>query len=403
MESWSHQDQAYIMSTVNRLPIAIEKATGNYLYDTEGKAYLDLVTGLGVNVVGHSHPTVLKALTEQGNRFLHISNLFLNPPAIRLAKRLLSHSLVRGKVYFANSGAEATEATIKLIHKWCTREQNEKRGVVVMKNSFHGRTMGAIRLTRQPGVYQDYPEIDLPVYEVEGEDLSSLEAICHQHQPAAILLEPVLGAGGVYPLSPSYLQGARRIADQHSMLLCIDEIQTGMGRTGKLFAYQHSDISPDVILFAKGVGGGLPLGGIIANANTCDLFQPGDHGTTFAPSPLSSALGNAVLDILLEQEQLEMGKKAAAYLWQKLIELQRKHPHIIKEVRGLGMMLGIRTSCTPEQAQQLQRDLYHAGILVNVAAQTVIRLLPPLTLQHDEIDHFIFTLDHYINHRVSDS
>lgn len=388
MTDWKILDETYVMKTVQRYPIAIEKAFGNYLYDTDGNRYLDLFTGLAVNVLGHSHPRIMKTLEKQANSFLHISNLFLNPPAIQLAKKLVELTVQKGKVYFANSGAEATEAAIKLIHKWSKNRQDEKSGVVVLKNSFHGRTLGAIQLTRQPDVYQDFPKIDLPVYEVEKNAISQLEEICQKYKPAAILVEPILGAGGVETLSEEFLHAIQHICDEHEILFCVDEIQTGIGRTGKMFAYHHFNLNPDIILFAKGIGGGLPLGGIIASEKVADLFQPGDHGTTFAPSPLSAALGNAVLDSLLDGE-LEKGRLRAEELWGKLEMLRRKYPEWIAFLDGKGMMIGIRTHFSVDQVKSLHQKLLKRGILVNVTAKTVIRLLPPLTLTTHEIEEFI--------------
>jgi acetylornithine/N-succinyldiaminopimelate aminotransferase len=351
-------------------------------------------------VLGHSHPRLMQTLDEQGHKFLHISNLFLNPPAIRLAERLVKHTVGEGKVYFGNSGAEATEAAIKLIYKWTVKEQNGKNGIVVLKNSFHGRTLGALRLTRQPGVYQDFPQLDFPVYEIEANDVDGLREICRKHQPAAVLAEPILGAGGVVSLRQEFLKAVAQICEENQMLLCMDEIQTGIGRTGALFAYQHFGLQPDVILFAKGIGGGLPLGGIIAGKKAADVFQPGDHGTTFAPSPLSAAMGNAVLDVLLEEGMLEQGRRAADELWRQLRHLQEKYPQVISHMDGRGMMIGIRTHLSPEKVAQLQHDLLKKGVLVNVTAKTVIRLLPPLTLTVEEIESFIETLDRYIAEKL---
>lgn len=392
---WRSLDEQYIISTYKRLPIAIARGEGNMLYDVEGKAYLDLFTGLAVNILGHSHPAILRALHEQGDRFLHISNIFLNTPAIELAKRLVESS-IDGKVFFTNSGAEATEAAIKLIHKWTARTQNGRTGIAVLKNSFHGRTLGALRLTRQAHVYQDFPQPDFPVYEMEVNDAEALRRICREHRPAAILMEPVLGSGGVIPLEESYLQEAAQICKQEGILLCIDEIQTGMGRTGALFAYQHAGISPDLILFAKGVGGGLPLGGVIAGEGLKDLLQPGDHGTTFAPSPLSAALGNAVLDVVTSEEFTKQLNETIDYLWRRLNEMRALHPERVREIRGRGMMVGILLDAPAERISQLQQELLTEGILVDVTQKTIVRLLPPLTLTREEIDRFIGTFSQAI-------
>jgi len=385
---WRSLDEQYIVSSYKRLPIAIAKGKGNYLYDTNGKAYLDLFTGLAVNVLGHSHPRILRALHEQGELFLHISNVFLNRPAIRLAQRLIEQT-VAGKVFFTNSGAEATEAAIKLIHKWTKAEGAGREGIVVLRNSFHGRTLGAVRLTRQAHVYQDFPQPAFPVYELDAEDTEGLRVICREAKPAAVLMEPVLGSGGVVPLSETFLRDVEAICREEGMLFAIDEIQTGMGRTGKLFAYQHAGVTPDLILFAKGVGGGLPLGGVIAGTRLMDQFKPGDHGTTFAPSPLSAALGNAVLDELLDPGFAAHVNEVIAYLWDGLEGLRRRLPEQLQSLRGKGMMVGIPLTATPVEASRLQRDLLDEGILVDVTQKTIVRLLPPLTLTKEDVDRFL--------------
>nr|WP_107727726.1 acetylornithine transaminase [Desmospora activa] len=383
------------MSTYHRLPIAIERAEGNHLYDTEGSSYLDLFTGLAVNILGHSHPAIVRRLQEQGERFLHISNKFLNPPAIQLAQRLVENS-IPGKVFFTNSGAEATEAAVKLVHKWSQATGGERQGFVVMEKSFHGRTLGAVRLTRQAGVYQDFPQPDFPVFEVPPNDIDALRAVCEQERPAAILAEPILGSGGVQPLAESYLQAMATLAQEQGMMLCMDEIQTGVGRTGTFFAYQAYNFSPDVILFAKGIGGGLPLGGIIAGEAIAHLFQPGDHGTTFAPSPLSAALGLAVVEELLDNGGLEQGRENATYLWEALARLRQQHPDVIGAIRGKGMMIGLDTHLSPEAALRLQQGLLQDGVLVDIAQQRVVRLLPPLTLKREETDFFIERLSAHL-------
>jgi acetylornithine aminotransferase len=391
MADWASLDHEYIMSTYSRLPIVIDYAKGNYLYDINQKRYLDLFTGLAVNILGHSHPYLMNALATQAERFLHISNFFYNPPAIQLAKRLIEHTIGDGKVYFCSTGAEATEAAIKSIHKWTTKRNDGKQGIVVLKNSFHGRTLGAIRLTRQSGIYQDFPTIPLPIHEVEINDTSALKEICEQYNPAAILVEPILGAGGILPLTKEFLQTAQTLCHERDILLCLDEIQTGVGRTGSLFAFQALDLQPDLVLFAKGIGGGLPLGGIIAGSKLKDSFHPGDHGTTFSPSPLSAALGNAVLDVLLDQKQMEIGKEVADFLWNELRALQRKFPKLVEQINGRGMMIGIMTTLDKLSIQQLQKAFLEKGILINITAGTVIRLLPPLTLTKEEVKNFIDT------------
>ncbi|GAE24701.1 acetylornithine aminotransferase [Halalkalibacter wakoensis JCM 9140] len=388
MSTWIERDQQVIMPTYGRLPIVIERGEGNYLFDDNGKRYLDLFTGLAVNILGHSHPELQKALRNQATQFLHISNYFYNKPAIALAEKLTAHS-IKGKVFFANSGAEATEAALKLIHKWSKNQQEERRGVVVLKKSFHGRTLGALKLTRQEGVYQDFPVTDTPVYEVEPHNLEALEEIFTVHKPAAMIVEPVLGSGGIVTLEEEYLQGLSELCKKFNVLCCMDEIQTGVGRTGTFFAYQHANIEPDLILFAKGIGGGLPLGGIIVADRYANLFKPGDHGTTFGPSPLSAALGNAVIDVLMEQGQLKEGNKVAKELHHSLEKLQGKLPNVVTAVRGKGMMIGVVMNLDGKLVKEIQSDLLQEGLMVDVTQQTIIRLLPPLTLTSEEVQLFI--------------
>ncbi|TCP30544.1 acetylornithine aminotransferase [Scopulibacillus darangshiensis] len=395
MEKWAELDKQFLMPTYQtlKLPIAIHKGEGNYLYDTDGKAYLDLFTGLAVNVVGHSHPKIVQTLKEQGERFLHISNVYLNPPAITLAKRL-SEATTGGKVFFTNSGAEATEAAIKLIHKYRMKQAPERDGIVVLKRGFHGRTLGALKLTRQPHVYQDFPLPDYKIIEIEPENIEELKAAMKE-KPLAVLMEPVLGSAGVYPLSKEYLQEVQEICKQENVLLCMDEIQTGMGRTGTLFAYEQASIQPDIILFAKGVGGGLPLGGVIAKPEFSNLFGPGDHGTTFAPSPLSSALGNTVLDLLVKDGLLEKSRGVSEYLWSELNRLKADYD-VINELRGKGFMVGIVLNGEPETARNLRLKMLEEGILIDLTQKTIIRLLPPLTLEKEDVDRFITALKKYL-------
>ncbi|WP_026700060.1 aspartate aminotransferase family protein [Salibacterium aidingense] len=396
--NWMNMDQEYLMPAYQRLPIAVEKGEGNYLIDKEGFSYLDLFTGLAVNILGHSHPYILEKLEEQARQFLHISNVFLNTPAITLARRLIEQT-IEGKVFFANSGAEAGEAAVKLIHKWRQKHPQEKDGIVVLENSFHGRTLGTVRLTRQENVYQDFPAADYPVYETAPEDLEALEKVFQTNHPAAFFMEPVLGSGGIRPLSRKFMEGAEQLCRRYDVLFCLDEIQTGMGRTGRLFAYQHTQVTPDLILFAKGIGGGLPLGGVIARKGLDTLFQPGDHGTTFGPSPLSAALGNAVLDVLLEQNGLEKGREQADYLWEQLEYLKVRSGGKLREIRGKGMMLGLVLKASAEEVKSIQQKLLRRGFMVNVTQGTIIRLLPPLTLQPKETDSFVQAMEEELSAR----
>ncbi|WP_144561502.1 aspartate aminotransferase family protein [Bacillus mycoides] len=389
MTDWSQLDKEYVMSTYHRMPVAIEKGEGCKLYDVNGKEYLDLFSGVGVNILGYNHPNIIKATFEQSTKCLHLPFHFLNPVAIEYAKKLVDHSLKNGKVYYTTSGAEATEATLKLIHKYRQITKQERDGVIVLKESFHGRTLGALHFTRQESIYQNFPRTSIPVYEVERENLEELERTIQKENPIAIMLEPVLGSGGVYPLSGEYVKGVEELCRQYNLLFIVDEVQSGMGRTGKLFAYQHFDITPDIIQFGKGAGGGTPLGGIIVGSRLYDIFSPGDHGTTFAHSAMGTALGLAVLNTLIDDGLMGKSYETSLYLNTKLQEIQKENPYLIKEVRHCGMMFGISIHDTNENVKKLQLELLDKGMLVDVTQGNIIRLLPPYIITKAEIDEFI--------------
>ncbi|MEH7266644.1 aminotransferase class III-fold pyridoxal phosphate-dependent enzyme, partial [Priestia megaterium] len=377
MTSWFRLDKEYLMSTYRRMPVAIKKGEGCKLYDVHGKEYLDLFSGVGVNILGYNHPNIVKATHEQVEKFLHLPFHFLNPVAIEYAKKLVDYSLKDGKVYFTNSGAEATEATLKLIHKYRYITGQKRDGVIVLKESFHGRTLGALHFTRQESVYQDFPHTSIPVYEVERENLKELERAILKENPIAIMLEPILGSGGIYPLSGEYLKGVEELCKQYNMLFIVDEVQSGIGRTGKLFAYQHFGITPDIIQFGKGAGGGTPLGGIIVGSRLYDTFSPGDHGTTFAHSPIGTALGLTVLNTLIDEGLMHSSYEMSLYLNEKLQKIQEDNPSFIGEVRHCGMMFGISIHETYKNVEKLQLELLNKGMLVDLTNGNTIRLLPP--------------------------
>ncbi len=381
MTNWMELDQQYILPTYSRMPVVVEKAKGMYITDVEGRTYLDLFSGLAVNILGHCHEELNEELIHQSNHFSHISNFFYNQPAIRLAEKLVK-STFNGKIYFANSGAESTEAAIKYIHKYSNDKR--RRGIVVFKNSFHGRTLGALQLTRMASVQQDFPVVDFPVYELEDESLSALECIIKEHQPAALLFEPVSGSGGIKVISKDFMEKAAELCKTNGVLYCVDEIQTGIGRTGKLFAYQHTSVTPDILLFAKGVGGGLPLGGMLVKEEISQYFKSGDHGTTFAPNPISASLGRRTLEVL-EAGLLQEVAHKENYLMNKLNEIKNEFPEMLGEVRGKGMMLGIEIL---KNHTLLKDQFMDKKILVNVTNGNILRLLPSLIIEEKHIDEF---------------
>lgn len=389
MSDWFQLDKEYIMPTYCRTEVAIERGEGSKLYDVDSKEYLDLFSGVGVNVLGYNHPKIVQTTMEQVTKSLHLPFHFLNPVAIEYAKKLVDCSLKNGKVFFTNSGTEATETTLKLIDKYRANTGVEREGIVVLKNSFHGRTLGALHFTRQENVYQNFPKTSIPVYEVERENIEQLEEIIINENPIAIMLEPVLGSGGIYPLSSEYLHGVQYLCDKYNVLLIVDEVQSGMGRTGKLFAYQNFNITPDIIQIGKGAGGGIPLGGIIVGEKLCDVFAPGDHGTTFAHSSMGTALGLTVLNTLIDDGLMQEAYETSHYLNDKLQEIQKENSYYIQEVRHAGMMFGISLNDTNENVKKLQVKLMEKGMLVDVTQGNIIRLLPPYIITKEEIDTFV--------------
>ncbi|MGE7859564.1 aspartate aminotransferase family protein [Bacillus mobilis] len=389
MSDWFQLDKEYMMPTYCRTKVAIERGEGCKLYDVDGKEYVDLFSGVGVNVLGYNHPKIVQTTMEQVTKSLHLPFHFLNPVAIEYAKKLVDCSLKNGKVFFTNSGTEATETTLKLIDKYRANTGEEREGIVVLKNSFHGRTLGALHFTRQESVYQNFPKTSIPVYEVERENIEQLEEIIVKEDPIAIMLEPVLGSGGIYPLSGEYLHGVQKLCDKYNVILIVDEIQSGMGRTGRLFAYQNFNITPDIIQIGKGAGGGIPLGGIIVGEKLCDVFAPGDHGTTFAHSSMGTALGLTVLNTLIDDGLMQEAYEMSLYLNDKLQEIQKENTYYIGEVRHAGMMFGISLNDTNENVKNLQVELMEKGMLVDVTQGNIIRLLPPYIITKEEIDAFV--------------
>ncbi|MEI5891723.1 aminotransferase class III-fold pyridoxal phosphate-dependent enzyme [Bacillus cereus] len=389
MSDWFQLDKEYMMSTYCRTQVAMERGEGCKLYDVDGKEYLDLFSGVGVNVLGYNHPKIVQTTMEQVTKSLHLPFHFLNPVAIEYAKKLVENSLGNGKVFYTNSGTEATETTLKLIDKYRAITNEDRDGIVVLKNSFHGRTLGALHFTRQENVYQNFPKTSIPVYEVERENIEQLEETIINEKPIAIMLEPVLGSGGIYPLSSEYLHSVQHLCDTYNVILIVDEVQSGMGRTGKLFAYQNFNVTPDIIQIGKGAGGGIPLGGIIVGEKLCDVFSPGDHGTTFAHSSMGAALGLTVLNTLIEDGLMQEAYEMSHYFNDKLQEIQKENSYYVQEVRHAGMMFGISMNDTNENVKKLQLKLMEKGILVDVTQGNIIRLLPPYIITEKEIDVFI--------------
>jgi acetylornithine/N-succinyldiaminopimelate aminotransferase len=361
-----------VMATYARHPVQFVRGEGTRLWDDEGNEYLDFLAGISVVQLGHCHPAMVEAVTEQAGRLMHVGNLFYTEPGIRLAKRLSELSL-GGKVFLSNSGTEAVECAIKL-----ARKRRRGGGFVVMEGGFHGRTMGALSGTPQESKQAPFAPL-VPGFEVVPRNDAEALAAAVTERTAAVLLEPIQGETGIHPLDPEVLRAARDACDEHGALLVFDEIQCGMGRTGDLWAWQDSGVRPDVMTVAKGLGGGLPVGAVVTAPPDADVLEPGDHGSTFAGGPVVAAAANAVLDVVADDAFLagvaDKGGRLAAGL-----------AGIGLEVRGRGLMLAFPHAEAPALARRL---LLEQRLVINATGPDTVRLLPPLTVSGEEIDEAV--------------
>lgn len=383
-------DKKFIMGTYKRYPLTVNRAKGKYIWSKEGKKYLDFFSGLSVNNLGHCHPQILKAIKEQIIKHLHISNLYYDHLQVELARKLVKLS-IPGKVFFSNSGAEANECAIKLARKYghLQRSKRENRyKIIVFDNSFHGRTLATLSATRQKKFHKGFTPLLSGFKQAKFNELSTVEKAIDSNT-CAIMVEPVQGEGGVRVATGEFLRGLRRLCNKFKLLLIFDEIQSGMGRTEKMFAYQHYGIKPDILTLAKGVGGGLPLGATIAKDRIAKLFGYGNHGSTFGGNPVSVAAGLAAVK-LLNGKLLNNVKVTGNYFMKRLNELKSKYPKRIKQVRGLGLMVGMELK---EEGEEIVKKCLEQGILINCTQKRVLRFLPPLIINNNDIDKLVGTLD----------
>lgn len=396
---WSEKDHEYLLPAYNRLPLTIVKGDGCYLIDEEGRKYLDMFAGVGVNQLGYNHPQLNKALLEQSQKLIHSPFHFHNPVAINYAKKL-SELSINGKVFFSTSGAEAAESLLKMLYKYKIRTNDKRKNIVVFNKSFHGRTLGAISFTRQTNVYQDYPGHFFNPIEIEPNDIEGFIKTIEKEKPLAFLMEPVLGSGGVIPISDEFMKMAKNICESTNTLLIIDEIQSGMGRTGTFFSYQSSGIIPDCILFGKGAGGGIPLGGVIVGKKIEETYKTGDHGTTWAHPPLATYLGSTLIDVLFKENLINCSNKAK-YLFDGLMRTKHIHPELVSDIRYKGLMFGITFNLSPQILKDLQILLIHRGVLIDITQGNIIRLLPPLIINKQNINEFLSSLNDALEHLKS--
>lgn len=388
MNPYIQEANQQFVSVYNRYPIVLDHGDGMYLYDTEGKKYLDFGSGIGVCGLGYHDPQYTRMLHEQIEKLLHTSNLFYNVPAIEAAK-LFNQAANMEQVFFTNSGTEAIEGAIKIAKKYFYDRSHTNCGeIIAMKKSFHGRSMGALSLTGKEAYQAPFGPMLSYIRFAEFNNLDSVRALITENT-CAICLETVQGEGGIYPATDTFMQGIRKLCDEHEILMISDEIQCGMGRSGKMFAYQNYNVLPDIVVSAKALGCGVPVGAIGTRGRATGVLGPGDHGTTYGSNPLATAAVSAVFTLYKQYGILSHVTTLAAYLDQALKELAEKKS-IIKEVRGLGLMKGIELSVPAKPyIEALQKE----GILVIPSGTNVIRLLPPLILEEEHVNILIQVLD----------
>jgi acetylornithine aminotransferase len=379
LEALRERADRVLMHTYGRQPLSIQSGHGVWVRDADGRELIDLVGGIGVNVLGHSHPAVTRALSDQAASLIHTSNLYYTAPQVELAERLIATAFP-GRVFLCNSGAEANEAAIKLVRKWGRRHRGGATGIVALQGGFHGRTLGALAATAQPRYREPFEPLP-PGFTHATADLDAITAAVDD-STAAILIEPIQGETGVVPLPDALVAGVRALCDERDLLLVVDEVQTGMGRTGRWWAHQHAGITPDVMTVAKGLGGGVPIGAVLAAASA-DVFEPGDHGSTFGGNPLAAAVACAVLRTIDEEHLVDRAARVGEYLRESLLSL-RSDGVPVAIVRGRGLMLALVLD--EPIAARAGRAALDSGVIVNAIGDSVLRLLPALTITDGEID-----------------
>ncbi|MDR1439732.1 MAG: aspartate aminotransferase family protein [Clostridiales bacterium] len=383
-------DAEYSFKLFSRAPVCFERGEGTLLFGSDGKRYLDFLGGIAVNALGHSHPAIVGAIREQAGKFIHCSNLYYIEPQARLARTLADISCA-DRVFFCNSGAEANEAALKLAKIYRYKAgQPKKRHIITASDSFHGRTLATVAATGQPKYQKPYEPLTPGFEHVPFNNIEALRAAASKERTNAIMLELVQGESGVNIASRDYVQAAAAICKKLDILLILDEVQTGLGRTGKLFAYEHYGVEPDIFTLAKALGAGFPIGAMLAKGDVAEAFGPGDHGSTFAGNPLACSVGNAAVGTILREGLHDAAAEKGAYLLDKLRGLKANCP-AIREVRGIGLMAAAEFS--EPVAAEIKDRLLHAGCLVGSVGASILRLLPPLTVSRGEIDEAVGLLE----------
>ena len=385
------RDDKNYLPVFKRYKIVLERGEGAYLYDINGKKYIDFLAGIAVNVLGHNYPPLVKAISEQAAKVIHVSNLYYTEPQASAAAKLVKLSGL-DRAFFANSGAEANEGAIKIARKFAKSISKDKTQIITAWNSFHGRTLATLTATGQPHYQEGLEPLPSGFDYVHFNDADELaEKI--SDKTCAVMLETIQGEGGVYPPKGDYLKRVRELCDRHGALLILDEIQSGMGRSGKFFAYEKYGIKPDVVTLAKGLAGGVPIGAFICTEEVAKAFKPGDHGTTFGGNPLACAAANVVLDTVPNEKFLAHVEEVGAYFKDKLIALQRKYPTQISEIRGEGLILGAQLDKPKRSGVEIINECMKRGAIINCTVGTVLRFIPPLIITREQVDEVINILD----------
>jgi acetylornithine/N-succinyldiaminopimelate aminotransferase len=384
----AHQN---LINTYGCLPLAFVEGRGSYLYDPEGNRYLDFFCGLAVTSLGHGHPGVVRAIKEQAEKLTHVSNVFHSESSARLAQRLAAH-FGDGKIFFCNSGAEANEAAIKLARRWGHEHGGGRFEIIATLGSFHGRTLATLSATGQEKYHLGFQPLVPGFRLIPYSDPAAAREAIGDHT-VAIMVEPIQGEGGVVVPSADYLKNLRELCDRAKLLLIFDEVQVGMGRTGKLFAHHHAGVKPDILTLAKALGGGLPIGAMIAKSDIAESLGPGTHGSTFGGNPVSCAAALAVLDALEKDHVLENATAIGDYLLKELRAIAKGNDRVL-EVRGQGMIIGV---VLKEEARAVVDACLKERLLVNATAGNVLRLLPPLNLTREEADHGLAIIRRALN------
>ena len=388
-------DSKYHFQIYGRLPILLKKGKGSHVWDSDGNEYIDVLGGIAVNSLGHCHPKLVDAIKKQAEQLIHCTNIYYIEPQAKLEKLLLDNCDM-DRALFVNSGTEAVESAIKLARKWASKHE-KGGGIITMDGSFHGRSLACVTATGQKKYRVGFDPLPSGFKTVPFNDLQAVEdaiddSIC------AVMVEPVQGEGGIVAADKTYLKGVRDLCDKHNILLIFDEIQCGMARTGHLFTYQGYNVIPDMITIAKALGGGFPIGALLAKEEIANAFDKGDHGTTFGGNPLATAAAYASVSTLINENLAQKAQKTGSYLMNKLNEERKKTTHI-KEVRGKGLMVGI---VLDQKGKELVPEMMKHGVLANCTAENVIRFVPPLTISEKDLDTAVSVLMDAIGEVFSD-